>query len=155
MKLFITKALSIGIMIPQQGWDISPGWDPYPCKACHCCSQTHTRSKKITPGSNLCHVLHIIQRCRVGLINLLSNGKVARRCLIFPKTWLIQAGVKEHVLRTEREREWLGCCGDKFNIFNSCGLSEVKRNYGGTAQCKCFIYAKSNVVFGEVEALKY
>lgn len=40
MKLFIT----IGIMIPQHGWDVSPGWDPYPpCKACHCCSHTYQK----------------------------------------------------------------------------------------------------------------
>lgn len=31
MNLFITEALSIEIMIQQQGRDISPGRDPYPC----------------------------------------------------------------------------------------------------------------------------
>lgn len=39
MKLFIT----IGIMIPQQDWDVSPGWDPYPHRrACCCCCSSHT-----------------------------------------------------------------------------------------------------------------
>lgn len=67
MNPLIKEALSITIMIPEQGWDISSGWDPYSCYGCHCCSQTHARTVKITPGSGLCHVLHAIQTCSMGI----------------------------------------------------------------------------------------
>lgn len=49
----------------------------------------------------------------------------------------------------------LCCRGDTFKTFNSHRLSEVKGNYVALAKCKCFTNARTNVVFKEVEALKY
>lgn len=113
-------------MIPQQGWDISPGRDPYPCLGCHLCSQTHSRSKKITPGTGLCHVLHIIQRCTVGFINRLSNGKVVS--LKLTKVDFIEP-VEPSRRECIEQAQRFGYCGNKFQICNSCSLSKVKSKY--------------------------
>lgn len=143
MRLFIT----IGIMIPQHGWDVSPGWDPYPpCKACHCCSHTYQKQCNeclaITSATSSASFKDAVQ----GLI----SGKVAYGSLISQNlTYSIQGET------CSWERKWLCCCGNTFKAFNPRRLSEVKGNYGGLAKCKCFTYAKSNVVFKEVEALKY